>query len=114
MVRRAGLAVLCFKASASHSIIGCFYGSYLGLAFGVAICLLTLYMAPVFNPTHALRSPIDRQAHEEVIAFINQKLEDTMGEAATSPYVVPERPRNEHPDEKSRILPMTHSSPKHI
>ena len=106
------MTVLCFKASASHSIIGRFYGSYLGLAFGVAICLLTFNFVPGFfpNPTSSLRNPIDRQAHEEVIAFINQKLEDTMGEAATSPYVVPER----HPDAKSRILPMTHSSPKHI
>ena len=58
------------------AIIGCFHDSYLGLPFGVAICLLTFNLAPVFNPTNSLRNPIDRQAHEEVIAFINRKLVD--------------------------------------
>jgi hypothetical protein len=72
------------------AIIGYFYGSYLGLPFGVAICLLTFNIAPVFNPTNSLRSPIDRLAHEEVTAFISQKIEDAMVGAATSPYVVPE------------------------
>ena len=71
-------------SAAAVAIIGCFYGSYLGLAFGVAICLLTFNLAPVFDPTNSLRNPIDRQAHEEVIAFINQKLEDAMSSRNTT------------------------------
>jgi hypothetical protein len=87
-----GFCVACRAVGLSApavAIIGCFYGSYFGLAFGIAICLLTFNLAPVFNPTNSLRHPIDRQAHEEVIAFINQKLEDPMSEAATPPSVVP-------------------------
>ena len=72
------------------AIIGCFYGSYLGLAFGVAICLVTFSIAPVFNPTNSLANPIDRQAHEEVTAFISQKLEDAMVGTVSSPCVAPE------------------------
>jgi len=75
------------------AIVGFCYGFYVGLAFGVTICLLTFSLVPVFNPNSSMSNPIDRQAHEEVIAFINQKLEDALSEAAMSPYVVPERPR---------------------
>jgi hypothetical protein len=74
------------------AVIGCFYGFYLGLPLGVAICLLTLYAAPVFNPTHALRNPIDRQAHKEVIAFINNRPEDGTSDSTTTPYLVADRP----------------------
>lgn len=77
------------------AIIGCFYGFYLGLPLGVAICLLTLYLAPVFNPTSALRNPIDRQAHEEVIAFINNRPQDGASEVATSPHLFADRPYRE-------------------
>jgi hypothetical protein len=65
-------------------IIGCFYGSCLGLGLGVGICLVTFKIAPVFNADDLLRNPIYRQAHEEVTAFISQKLEDAG--AATSPH----------------------------
>ncbi|HEY5768839.1 MAG TPA: hypothetical protein VIS71_03245 [Terrimicrobium sp.] len=72
-------------AAPAVAIIGCFHGLYLGLPLGFGICLLTFYLAPVFNPTSALRNPIDRQAHEEVIAFINNRREDGSTESATSP-----------------------------
>lgn len=65
-------------------IIGCFYGSCLGLGLGVGICLVTFKIVPVFNAHDLLCNPIYRQAHEEVTAFISQKLEDAG--AATSPY----------------------------
>ena len=65
------------------AIIGCFHGSYLGLAFAVAICLLTFNVAPVFDPTNSLRDPIDRQAHEEVIALVNQRWASPTTSAST-------------------------------
>ena len=103
---------LLFQSECLALYYRCFCGSYRDLAFWRRrFSSMHINFAPVFfNPTSSLSNPIDRQAHEEVIAFVNQKLEDTMGEAATSPYEVPERPRDEHPDEKSRILPMTHST----
>ncbi len=82
-------------AAPAVAIIGCFHGFYLGLPLGVAICLLTLYLAPVFNPSYALRNPIDRQAHEEVIAFMNNRPEDGSSEAATSSYLVADSPCGE-------------------
>ena len=77
------------------AIIGCFSGFYLGLPLGVGICLLTLYIVPVFNPAYALRNPIDRQAHEELIAFIDNRSEDRSSETATSNYLVADRPYRE-------------------
>ncbi len=77
------------------AIIGCFYGFYLGLPLGVGICLLTLYLAPVFNPTFVLRNSIDRQVHEEVIAFINNGLENVSSEAATSSHLAADSPYGE-------------------
>jgi hypothetical protein len=77
------------------AIIGCFYGFSLGLPLGVGICLLTLYLAPVFNPTFALRNSIDRQAHEEIIAFINNGLENVSSEAATPPHPAADSPYGE-------------------
>jgi hypothetical protein len=82
-------------AAPAVAIIGCFHGFYFGLPLGVGICLLTLYIAPVFDPSYALRNPIDRQAHEEVIAFINNRPEDGTSDSTTSPCLVADRPDGE-------------------
>jgi len=75
------------------AILGCFFGFYIGLVFGVTICLLAFRLIPVFNPNSSMHTTRDCQGHEEVIAFIGQKLENESIEVPTiPPYVVPERP----------------------
>jgi hypothetical protein len=74
------------------AIIGCFYQFYIGVVFGVMIYLLTFYMARLFNPTNCLTDTMLREAHKEVIEFINRRRQvamDTLAREQRSP------PRNE-------------------
>ena len=60
------------------AIIGCFYHFYVGVVSGVMIYFLTFYIARFFNPSNCLSEPMLREAHKEVIEFINQRRWDAM------------------------------------
>jgi hypothetical protein len=79
------------------AILGCFYGFYLGLVFGIAVCLLTFGLVPAFDPNRSMHDPMDCRSHEEVIAFISQRLENESAQVPAMPAFVPGFGHAAHP-----------------
>jgi hypothetical protein len=71
------------------AILGCFYGFYLGLVFGVAVCFLTFGLVPVFDPNRSMHDPMHCRGHEEVIAYIGERLENEPSEVPAMPTYLP-------------------------
>ena len=61
-------------AGAAIAVIGAFKGFYWGIGLGAMNWLVMGFVAKAFNPTIFLTDPLDKMAHEDIIAYIKQKM----------------------------------------
>ncbi len=55
------------------SVIGLFFQSWWGIILGFVAYWLSCLLGRFYNPTLWLKSPMGKEAHEEIIRFVEQK-----------------------------------------
>jgi len=69
----ASASILMF-AGAAIAIVSAFKGFWWGIGIGAINWFLMGFIARAFNPTHFLVDPLEQMGHEEIIAWIKERL----------------------------------------